>query len=316
MSFPADATVSEAGEFPLIERLREVFAQGEQVLVGPGDDAAVLRIRDGHVRGVHRPARRGPALPPRLGLGGRHRAPGRGREPLRHQRDGRPRALADDRAGGARATCRRSGRWTSPRASPRSARWSAPAWSGETSPGRRGGDRGHRARLVHAVAGAPLGRRARRRAGAVRAPGLGGRRARRPRPRLPLAAGAGRGLPPPRAAVRRGPRRRGGRRHLDDRRLRRAARRRRATSPRTPASRSTSAATRSRSPEPLHAVGAATGADPLQFILGGGDDHALLATFPADAVPEGWTVIGSVAEGPGVTVDGAAYDGPTGWTHF
>jgi len=49
MSFPADATVSEAGEFPLIERLREVFAQGEQVLVGPGDDAAVLRIRDGHV---------------------------------------------------------------------------------------------------------------------------------------------------------------------------------------------------------------------------------------------------------------------------
>ena len=62
------------------------------------------------------------------------------------------------------------------------------------------------------------------------------------------------------------------------------------------------------------------GADPLQFVLGGGDDHSLLATFPAaDAVPDGWTVIGSVAE-PGidgrVTVDGAAYDGPTGWTHF
>ena len=49
MSFPADATVSEAGEFPLIDRLREVFAQGEHVLVGPGDDAAVLRIRNGHV---------------------------------------------------------------------------------------------------------------------------------------------------------------------------------------------------------------------------------------------------------------------------
>ena len=73
-------------------------------------------------------------------------------------------------------------------------------------------------------------------------------------------------------------------------------------------------ATRSRSPEPLQAVGAALGADPLQFILGGGDDHALLATFPdAASVPEGWQVIGSVAEpgedGPGVTVDGAAYDG-------
>ncbi len=45
--------------------------------------------------------------------------------------------------------------------------------------------------------------------------------------------------------------------------------------------------------EPLQAVGAALGADPLQFILGGGDDHALLATFPG-AVPDGWLVIGSV----------------------
>ena len=67
--------------------------------------------------------------------------------------------------------------------------------------------------------------------------------------------------------------------------------------------------------EPLQAVGAALGADPIQFILGGGDDHALLATFP-DAAPEGWQVIGSVSEGAGVTVDGAPYDGPTGWTHF
>jgi thiamine-monophosphate kinase len=69
-------------------------------------------------------------------------------------------------------------------------------------------------------------------------------------------------------------------------------------------------------PEPLHAVGAATGADPLSFILGGGDDHALLATFPSGVVPEGWTVIGVVSEGSGVTVDGGEYDGPTGWTHF
>jgi len=74
-------------------------------------------------------------------------------------------------------------------------------------------------------------------------------------------------------------------------------------------------------PEPLHAVAAATGADPLSFVLGGGDDHALLATFPAAAaVPEGWRVIGSVAalepDEPQVTVDGVVYDGPTGWTHF
>jgi thiamine-monophosphate kinase len=69
-------------------------------------------------------------------------------------------------------------------------------------------------------------------------------------------------------------------------------------------------------PEPLEAVGAATGADPISFILGGGEDHALLATFPSADVPEGWIVIGSVAEGSGVTVDGGEYDGPTGWTHF
>ncbi|MGV3564459.1 MAG: thiamine-phosphate kinase, partial [Nocardioides sp.] len=70
-------------------------------------------------------------------------------------------------------------------------------------------------------------------------------------------------------------------------------------------------------PEPLLAVAAATGADPLSFVLGGGDDHALLATFPPGAtLPAGFRVIGSVAEGEGVTVDGAAYDGVAGWTHF
>ena len=73
-------------------------------------------------------------------------------------------------------------------------------------------------------------------------------------------------------------------------------------------------------PEPLLAVGAAIGADPLQFILGGGDDHALLATFPGGTVlPAGWTQVGTVGEAgeaPAVTVDGASYDGPTGWSHF
>jgi thiamine-monophosphate kinase len=69
--------------------------------------------------------------------------------------------------------------------------------------------------------------------------------------------------------------------------------------------------------EPLQAVGAALGVDPLQFVLGGGDDHALVATFPADrSLPDGWMRIGSVLEGEGVTVDGGAYEGPTGHTHF
>ena len=69
--------------------------------------------------------------------------------------------------------------------------------------------------------------------------------------------------------------------------------------------------------EPLQAVGAALGADPLRFILGGGDDHALVATFPPGTVlPPAWTLIGTVSEGEGVTVDGGAYEGPTGHTHF
>jgi thiamine-monophosphate kinase len=69
--------------------------------------------------------------------------------------------------------------------------------------------------------------------------------------------------------------------------------------------------------EPLVAVGAALGADPLRFVLAGGDDHPLVATFPADVpLPDGWTRIGEVTEGEGVTVDGAAYDGPGGHTHF
>jgi thiamine-monophosphate kinase len=69
--------------------------------------------------------------------------------------------------------------------------------------------------------------------------------------------------------------------------------------------------------EPLQAVGAALGADPMRFILTGGDDHALVATYPSGTLlPDGWLRIGEVAEGEGVTVDGAAYDGPAGHTHF
>ncbi len=73
--------------------------------------------------------------------------------------------------------------------------------------------------------------------------------------------------------------------------------------------------------EPLRAVGSALGVDPMQFVLGGGDDHALLATFGPDvALPEGFTAIGTVTAAPDdtsvVTVDGEAYDGPRGWTHF
>ncbi len=69
--------------------------------------------------------------------------------------------------------------------------------------------------------------------------------------------------------------------------------------------------------EPLQAVGAALGVDPVAFLLTGGDDHALAATFPAGQdLPAGWTEIGAVLAGDGVTVDGSDYDGPTGHRHF
>jgi thiamine-monophosphate kinase len=70
-------------------------------------------------------------------------------------------------------------------------------------------------------------------------------------------------------------------------------------------------------PEPLQAVASATGIDPLRFVLTGGEDHSLLATFPAStALPDGFTVIGEVRDGEGVTVDGAAWQDEGGHTHF
>ena len=74
--------------------------------------------------------------------------------------------------------------------------------------------------------------------------------------------------------------------------------------------------------EPLQAVGAALGVDPLDFVLTGGDDHPLVGTFPS-AVPDGWQVIGVVHDlgdgddvRPAVTVDGSPYDGQQGYRHF
>jgi len=67
----------------------------------------------------------------------------------------------------------------------------------------------------------------------------------------------------------------------------------------------------------LAEIATALGADALRWLLTGGEDHALAAAFPPDAaLPEGWLVIGSVAEGSGVTVDGRRYDGTAGWDHF
>jgi thiamine-monophosphate kinase len=79
---------------------------------------------------------------------------------------------------------------------------------------------------------------------------------------------------------------------------------------------------------PLPQVAAALGGDPMAWVLTGGEDHALVATFPPGAVlPYGWTTIGTVHEsdgrGPGVWVDGVRADAvaaelgeATGHAHF
>lgn len=73
--------------------------------------------------------------------------------------------------------------------------------------------------------------------------------------------------------------------------------------------------------DPVQVVGQATGIDPLTFVLTGGEDHGLAATFDEGFVPEGWRVVGRVlaptADEPAVVVvDGELPEGPAGWAHF
>jgi thiamine-monophosphate kinase len=66
----------------------------------------------------------------------------------------------------------------------------------------------------------------------------------------------------------------------------------------------------------LSAAAAAVGDDPWSWVLGGGEDHALVACFAGDA-PSGWRVIGRVLDGPArVLVDGAEWRGYAGWQSF
>jgi len=70
-------------------------------------------------------------------------------------------------------------------------------------------------------------------------------------------------------------------------------------------------------PPAMRDAATALGVDPYQWLLAGGEDHALAATFPAGtALPEGWREIGTVHDGAGVTVDRKPWSGPTGWDHF
>jgi thiamine-monophosphate kinase len=72
-------------------------------------------------------------------------------------------------------------------------------------------------------------------------------------------------------------------------------------------------------PRRLAEVASALGVDPVHWLLTGGEDHALVATFPAAvALPDGWTPLGTVREGrPEVLVQGHPYrEAPDGWDHF
>jgi thiamine-monophosphate kinase len=76
-------------------------------------------------------------------------------------------------------------------------------------------------------------------------------------------------------------------------------------------------------PAQMADIGQAVGVDPLVWVLSGGEDHAIAATFPAGAqLPARWRVVGTVTgrSRPGsrgrVTVDGAPWNRSAGWDHF
>jgi len=70
-------------------------------------------------------------------------------------------------------------------------------------------------------------------------------------------------------------------------------------------------------PDQMRDAAAALGVDPYHWLLAGGDDHALVATFPpAVTLPPEFRVIGAVHEGTGVTVDRKPWTGGMGWDHF
>jgi thiamine-monophosphate kinase len=70
-------------------------------------------------------------------------------------------------------------------------------------------------------------------------------------------------------------------------------------------------------PDQMRDAASALGVDPYLWILAGGDDHALAATFPPGLkLPSEWRVVGGVHEGTGVTVDRRPWTGGMGWDHF
>ncbi|GAA3157010.1 thiamine-phosphate kinase [Nonomuraea roseoviolacea subsp. carminata] len=68
--------------------------------------------------------------------------------------------------------------------------------------------------------------------------------------------------------------------------------------------------------EPVAAAAKELGADPVDWVLTGGEDHALAAVFPAGvALGDAWQVVGAVVAGEGVAVRGRDVE-RGGWDHF
>ncbi len=67
----------------------------------------------------------------------------------------------------------------------------------------------------------------------------------------------------------------------------------------------------------VDAAAAIVGADAWAWVLGGGEDHALVACFDGSA-PAGWRVIGRVLDGPParVLVDSHEWSGYAGWQSY
>lgn len=316
MAFPPDATLADAGEFGLIEAFTALFEQGEHVLIGPGDDAAVLRIRNGHV-----------VVSTDLMVEGRHfRRDWASAEDVGHRAAAQN--LSDINAMGGTAHSLTIGlaapvdlpvQWALDFARGFAAECASVGASVVGGDLTRAGEIVIAVTVIGACTEAPVVR-----SGAVAgdvlaltgrqgwaAGGLAvlGRGFRSPRvlveayrrPQPPYAAGKVAAEAGATSMIDISDGLLAEAKHLADESGVAIDVRRKAFD----------------LAEPLVAVGAALGVEPLQFVLGGGDDHSLLATFPsAAAVPEGWHVIGSVSEGEGVTVDGGEYEGPTGWTHF
>lgn len=313
---PADATVSDLGEFGLIAALAERFPQGDDVILGPGDDAAVLSVPDGRV-----------VVSTDLLVEGRHfRRDWASALDIGHRAAAQN--LSDINAMGGRATALTIG-FAAPPDLP--AAWALElaegiaAEAGEVGASVVGGDVTRADEVMIAVTvlgvveGEPVRRSGARPGDVVAIAGRQGwaaaglavlaRGFRSPRvlveahrrPEPPYAAGAQAAKAGATAMI-----------DVSDGLLADVGHIAEASGVAVDIEQGVFEI-----PEPLQAVGAALGADPMRFILAGGDDHALVATFPSDVgLPEGWSRIGRVSAGSGVTVDGAEYEGPRGHVHF